>query len=82
MILAAKMRDKDYMEALVSASKIDWTIVRPPALTNGPLSRKYQSGVGLKIGFFAKLSLADLANFMLQEATVGQYIKQAPTVAS
>jgi putative NADH-flavin reductase len=82
MIIAAKMDDKDNMEALVSASNIDWTIVRPPALTNGQLSEKYQVGVGLKIGFFAKLSRADLAQFILREASVGQYIKQAPTVAS
>jgi putative NADH-flavin reductase len=82
MILADKMRDKDQMEALVRAVNIDWTMVRPPALTNGPLSGKYQAGVGLKLGFFAKLSRADLAQFMLREASVGRYIKQAPTVAS
>jgi putative NADH-flavin reductase len=82
MILADKMRDKDHMEALVSATSIDWTIVRPPALTNGPLSGKYRAGVGLKIGFFAKLSRADLAQFIMGEASFGQYIKQAPTVAS
>jgi putative NADH-flavin reductase len=81
-VLAAKMRDKDSMEAMVRAADIDWTIVRPPALTNGPLSGATQAGVGLKMGFFAKLSRADLAQFILLEATVGHYVKQAPTVAS
>ncbi len=81
-ILAAKMRDKDEMETLVRAADIDWTIVRPPALTNGPLSGTAQAGVGLKIGFFAKLSRADLAHFILREASLDHYVKQAPTVAS
>ncbi len=81
-ILAEKMRDKDEMETLVRAANIDWTIVRPPALTNGPLIGTTQSGVGLKIGFFAKLSRADLAHFILREAVGDHYIKQAPTVAS
>jgi uncharacterized protein YbjT (DUF2867 family) len=81
-ILAAKMRDKDNMEALVRAANIDWTIVRPPALTNGPLSDAVKAGAGLKIGFFAKISRADLAQFILSEAMGDHYVKQAPTVAS
>jgi putative NADH-flavin reductase len=81
-ILAVKMRDKDGMEALVRAADLDWTIVRPPALTNGPLTEKYQAGVELKIGFFAKLSRADLAQFILHEASAGSYIKQAVILAS
>lgn len=82
LALAAKMRDKDQMEALVRASDTDWTIVRPPALTNGPLTGKYHAGVALKIGFFAKLSRADLAQFMLREAVDGQFVGKSPTVAS
>jgi putative NADH-flavin reductase len=82
LVLAAKMRDKDAMQALVCASDVAWTIVRPPALTNGPLTGRYQSGVGLKIGFFASLSRADLAQFLVREAAAGQYIAQAPTVAA
>jgi putative NADH-flavin reductase len=79
-ILAAKMHDKDLMEALVQAAEIDWTIVRPPALTNGPLNGQYQVGVGLRIGFFAHLARANLAHFMLREASDSRYFKQATIV--
>ncbi len=82
LVLAAKMRDKDQMEELVRTSGTDWTIVRPPALTNGLLSGKYQAGVAMQIGFFATLSRADLAQFILREAIHRQYVGQAPTVAS
>jgi uncharacterized protein YbjT (DUF2867 family) len=34
--IAAKMRDMEAMEELIRASDTDWTIVRPPRLTDGP----------------------------------------------
>lgn len=79
-VIAAKMRDKDAMEALVRASATDWTLVRPPALTNGKASGDYRCGVGLRPGITGRLSRADLAGFMLQTAQSGSYIGQAPVV--
>src|SRR3712207_3988332 len=38
-----KMRDKDRMEELIRASGVDWTIVRPPALTEGPRTGAYRT---------------------------------------
>jgi putative NADH-flavin reductase len=34
-------KDSAEMERLVVASGLDWTIVRPPTLTNGPLTGRY-----------------------------------------
>ena len=81
MVIAEKMRDKDRMEALVRASGTDWTLVRPPVLTNGEASGRYHSGSGLRPGITGRLSRADLAAFMLQTAEQGNYIDQAPVVA-
>ena len=36
--LRAEFADKERQEALVTASDLDWTIVRPARLTNGPLT--------------------------------------------
>lgn len=79
-MLGEKMRDKDRMEALVRASGADWTLVRPPALTNGQASGRYCSGIDLKPGITGHLARADLAAFILQAAEQGQYIGQAPVV--
>jgi len=41
-ILRRHVRDLAAMERVVEASDLDWTIVRPPRLTNGPLTGKYR----------------------------------------
>ena len=80
MVIADKMRDKDAMEALVRASGTDWTLVRPPALTNGQASGRYRSGIRLRPGMTGRLSRADLAAFILHTAESGNFIDQAPVV--
>jgi putative NADH-flavin reductase len=53
-----------------------WTILRPPRLTNGPVTDRIRvaSGHLPKNGF--TISRADVAAFMLQEAASPQYIRQ------
>lgn len=81
LVIADKMRDKDAMEALVRASGTDWTLVRPPALTNRQASGRYRSGIGLRPGMTGRLSRADLAAFILHTAESGNFIGQAPVVS-
>ncbi|MQA39918.1 NAD(P)-dependent oxidoreductase [Rugamonas aquatica] len=80
-VIAAKMRDKDGMEALVRASGTDWTLVRPPALTNGKPGGAWRTGAALRPGWSARLARADLAAFMLREAERGDYVGAAPVVS-
>jgi len=67
-VIAAKMRDKDEMERLIRNSDVTWTLVRPPALTNGKLTGSYRFGSNLKIGMSGRISRSDLAEFILKEA--------------
>ncbi len=80
-IISEKMRDKDGMEKLVRASTTDWTLVRPPALTNAAAKGSYRAGIGLRAGITGRLSRADLAAFMLAVAENGAYLRQAPVVS-
>jgi putative NADH-flavin reductase len=61
-------KDSLGMEAHVTASHLDWTIVRPPRLTTGPLTSKYvvADGAMPKDGTFVT-SRADVACFLLDE---------------
>lgn len=77
-----KMRDKERMEALIRESSVDWTIVRPPALTTGPQTGAYRTGTDLPIRITSKISRADLAEFLLREAVEGAYVHQAPAIAA
>jgi uncharacterized protein YbjT (DUF2867 family) len=64
------------MEDILRDSGLDWTVVRPPRLTDGPLTGAYRiaSGRNLRRGLF--VSRADVAHLMLavldRPGTVGQ----------
>lgn len=66
---------------LVANSGLDWTVVRPPRLTNGPHTGRYRSG-NLRLGPFHKISRADVADFMLRLVEEGTYIGEAPNVTA
>lgn len=53
------------MEALVKASQADWTIIRPPQLTDGPLTGQYRTAINQFLKDALKISRADVAHFML-----------------
>ncbi|MBT1684983.1 NAD(P)-dependent oxidoreductase [Dawidia soli] len=54
------------MEDIVKASAVNWTIMRPPQLTNGALTGKYRSSVGTFVPKGMKIARADVADFMLR----------------
>ncbi|MFM0502125.1 NAD(P)-dependent oxidoreductase [Paraburkholderia caffeinilytica] len=80
-VIADKMRDKDQMEAVIRRSGVDWTLVRPPALTNGRRTGEYRFGADLKVGALGRISRADVADFILRQAISGVFIGKALTVS-
>jgi len=61
-------RDSAEMERIVRASDLDWTIARPPRLTNGPLTRAYGVAEGsMPPAARLTISRADVADFLLDE---------------
>jgi uncharacterized protein YbjT (DUF2867 family) len=81
-VIAGKMQDKDTMEALVRASGVPYTLVRPPVLTNGAATGNYRSGPALKPGWLGHLSRDDLAAFILGEAETGAHTGKAVVVSA
>jgi putative NADH-flavin reductase len=57
--------DMTAMERIVTASGIDWTIIRPPMLTNGPLTGRYRAASNQHLREPKTLSRTDLAHYML-----------------
>jgi putative NADH-flavin reductase len=70
------VRDGINVEAELTQSDLAWTILRPPRLLNRkPTGRiRVETGCLPKGGFI--ISRADVANFMLQEATAPCYVQQ------
>lgn len=74
--------DKDRQESLIKASNVDWTIVRPGFLTNGPLTEHYRILTNMTGVTAGKISRADVAHFMLKELESKQYLRQTPLLTS
>jgi len=52
-------------EREVRASGLDWTIVRPPALTSKPATQKYRTAIDRNVSHGFRVSRADLATCLL-----------------
>ncbi|MDB5156213.1 MAG: NAD-dependent epimerase/dehydratase family protein [Mucilaginibacter sp.] len=57
------------MEDLIKAGKADWTIIRPPQLTNGPVTGNYRIAIGVFLKNCLKISRADVAHFIVNNLT-------------
>jgi len=70
--------DLALMEDAVRDSALDWTVVRPPRLTDRPLSGTYRTALGRNLRGGLLVSRADVAHLMLatldRPETIGQTI--------
>lgn len=69
------------MEDLLRDSEVDWTIIRPPRLTDKPLSGSYRTALGQNVRGGASISRADVAEVMLKVLERPETIKTTVGVA-
>lgn len=74
------MMAKEEQEGLIKASGLDWTIVRPGGLTDGPRTGAYRFGRDRSIKG-GRISRADVADFVLRQLTDPAFIHQTPAVS-
>src|SRR5205807_985876 len=79
-ILRQVGKDKERAEEAVRASHLEWTIIYPPALTNGPATGGYRHGESLNLSGSPKISRADVAQFMLDQLADQRYVRKAAIV--
>lgn len=65
-VLRNPFDDMRRMEDVVRACSLDWTIVRPPMLTDGPRTGTYRTTVNGAVRGGLRLSRADLADLVLR----------------
>jgi putative NADH-flavin reductase len=71
--------DKEIQEKAIKETQVEWVIVRPAVLTNGRLTGKYQSWLGIPERHIRrKISRADTADFMLRQLTDNAYLRKTP----
>ena len=71
-------RDKENQDALIRNSDLDWISVCPPWLTNGPHTGVYRYGCDLRPPINAKISRADVADFMLKQLIDTTFVRRSP----
>jgi putative NADH-flavin reductase len=81
LFLRKALEEHEKQEAIIKASGLDWTIIRPTQLTNAPKRSAYRVG-RVSPGFGSAISRADVADFALKTLTDGSYIREAPTITN
>ena len=77
-LLWAPYEDKNLMEPGVKASGLEWTILRPTRLTNGPLTGRYVVSAGRPA--VSSVSRADVAAAMLRTVEERLWVGESQTV--
>jgi putative NADH-flavin reductase len=70
------------MEELLRESGLEWTCVRPPRLTNGPLTAAYRSALDQNVLGGHSISRADVAHAMLSAVSQPTTIRHTLGIAS
>jgi uncharacterized protein YbjT (DUF2867 family) len=80
--LRGHYRDLAMMEDVLRDSGLDWTIVRPPRLSDKPLTGAYRTAYGQNLRRGLLVSRADVAHLMLRVLGQPETIKQVIGIAN
>lgn len=73
--------DLNRMERVIKSSELNWTIIRPPSLTNKPFTGHYRFSINDYLNKGMKISRADLAAFIISNITNESIYKKTVEVA-
>lgn len=80
LLLQRVYDDKDVQEQIIRQSGLDWTIVRPGLLTNGPATGNYRALLDPAQWRAANISRADVADFLIKEVTERNFVGKTPVL--
>jgi putative NADH-flavin reductase len=81
LLLSEIYADKEAGEAVLRQSPLDWTIVYPARLTNGPRTGRYRVGEHLELRGMPSVSRADVADFLVQQAEGQTHVRRGVLVS-
>jgi putative NADH-flavin reductase len=82
LFLRQAYADHERQEELVMRSSLDWTLVRPAALAKGDLTGKYHHGdLRSNRALTLKISVPDVADFLVKQLTDPTYLRKAPGIS-
>ena len=81
LFLGRLFADKAAADDYLRRSDLDWTLVYPVLLTNGPATGRYRVGERLRLGALPKISRADVAAFILTQLDDTAYLRKTAVVS-
>jgi putative NADH-flavin reductase len=80
--LRSHYADLAAMEGVLRSSDLDWTVARPPRLTDGPRTSTYRTALDQNIRGGWSISRADVAHQMLQAVVQPETVRQTVGMSS
>jgi putative NADH-flavin reductase len=80
LLLGRVYDDKDVQEWIVRRSKLDWVIVRPVILTDGPKTNAYRAVIDPRDWTWGFISRADVADFLVKQIDDGAFLHETPVL--
>jgi putative NADH-flavin reductase len=80
-LLRGLYADKAAAEGLIRQSDLDWTLVHPTMLTDGPRKGTWRSGQRLRLSGLPKISRGDVGAFLVSQLNDTSYIRKTVLVS-
>ena len=80
-LLRSSRRDHEAQEAVVKRSSLNWTILQPSGLIDGPMTGNYAIGESIQ-GESSKIARADVAHAILKELDEDTFQRKAVTITN
>jgi uncharacterized protein YbjT (DUF2867 family) len=80
LVLGTVYADKDRQEAIIRESDLEWVIVRPSLLKDGPGRGSYRVLTDLNGFHGGSIARADVADFVVRQISNPTYRNQTPLV--
>lgn len=81
LLLQDLYTDKEAGEAALRGSGLDWTLVYPVTLTDGPGTGRYRVGERLTFRGFPRVSRADVADFLVAQTADATYVRKGVLIS-
>lgn len=80
-LLRKTYADHEQQEQYVRDSHLEWVIVRPSMLVDGPVTGQYHTGTADAHLPGGKVTRADVADFVLKQLTGNRHVRQAVSIS-
>jgi putative NADH-flavin reductase len=80
LLLGRVYDDKDVQEWIIRRSKLDWVVVRPVILTDGPKTNAYRALVDARDWSCGFISRADVADFLVKQIDNDAFLYKTPVL--